>query len=408
MNCAIVDAYGVGRYLAAALKRQGVGAVHVRSEFPDIHLAYRPEDFAVDLQHTGDLDRTARSLREHGVEMVVAGAESGVLLADALSDALGTPGNGMRRPLARRHKYEMVRAVREAGLATADSFASARAEEIVDWALARDRWPIVVKPVMSAGMDHVYFCHSEQDIRSAHAAVVQSRDRYARQNEVALAQEHLDGDEYFVNTVSRGGVHHVVEVWRYEKLLIDGTRSMVASERPVPLSDQAAAEVAAYAMSVLDALELQNGAGHTEVMLTARGPVLVECGARLGGAHVPEVVARCIGTDQVECLAIAIARPSEVIEGRLPGYTIRTAVRHLSLIMPGPGVVPQDDERWAQLRQLRSFSRMVLTQAAGKRIDRTVDLATSPGYVYLCSDDARQVEEDYRTIRKLEEGGLYR
>ncbi len=406
MKCAIVDAYGIGKFLPAALDRYGVTPVHVRSEFPDVHLTYQPEDFTVDIAHHGDVAATAATLRGHGVDFVVAAMESGVLLADALSAELGTPGNGTSRPTSRRDKYEMVRAIAAAGLAAADSISAPDAAEVVAWAQQRDQWPVVLKPVASAGMDHVYFCGSAQDIRTGHAEIMASTDRYGHRNTTVLAQEHLDGDEYFVNTVSRNGVHHLVEIWRYHKHRIDSMRSMVSNEHPVPADDPAAQQVGAYALAVLDALEIRNGAAHTEIMLTAKGPVLVECGARLGGAHLPDVVSRCIGTDQVDRLAWAIARPDEVSAGNAKPYQLLTHVRFMNLMVPRDGVVP-DEAGWAPVRALPSFLEVVVTQPAGTRIERTVDLASSPGYAYLISDDPDQVEADYQRLRELEANGLY-
>ncbi|GGV17763.1 ATP-grasp domain-containing protein [Kitasatospora herbaricolor] len=407
MTTAVVDAYGIARFLPAALRRYGVEYLHVRSQEPDIHLAYRPEDFTVDLQHEGDLAATAARLREHGVDFVVAGAESGVLLADALSAELGTPGNGMTRPASRRDKFAMAAAVKEAGLAAAESLLSASAEETVAWAERLGEWPVVLKPVASAGTDHVFFCDSPQEIRTAHATVLAAVDRYGRRNTQVLAQQFLDGDEYFVNTVSRDGVHHIVEVWRYHDLPKGGGRSIPpAFEHPVPPEDPAARQLGDYVPKVLDALEIRNGSAHTEVMLTARGPVLVECGARLGGAHLPDVVNRAIGTDQVDLLALAIARPERITGRTLPPYRLLTHLRYLNLMSPRDGVVPSE-EAWAEVRALPSFLDMVLTIPPGKPVARTVDLATVPGYLYLSSDDAGQVEADYRRLRQLEADGLY-
>jgi biotin carboxylase len=406
MRCVIVDAYGIGRFLPASLRRYGVEPIHVRSQFPDVHLQYQPEDFTVDIEHDGNIEATAAQLRKQHVDFVVAAMESGVLLADALSAALGTPGNGMTRPAARRDKYEMVQAVSDAGLAAADSFASPAADEIVAWAEARGEWPVVLKPVASAGMDNVHFCHSAGEIRATHASILDASDRYGRRNETALAQEYLAGDEYFVNTVSRAGVHHIVEIWRYHKHQIDSTRSMVSNEHPVPSEDPAAKQVGAYALGVLDALEVHNGAAHTEIMLTVNGPVLVECGARLGGAHLPEIVSRCIGTDQVDLLAQAIARPEEVMASRLPAYRLLNHVRFLNLIVPSDGVIPSE-EGWAPVKALDSFLELIVTQPAGKRIERTVDLASSPGAVYLSADDPTRIEADYARLRELERIGLY-
>lgn len=406
MRCAIVDAYGIGRFLPASLRRYGVDPIHVRSQFPDVHLEYRPDDFSIDVEHDGDVEATAARLREEHVDFVIAAMESGVLLADALSAAAGTPGNGMTRPAARRDKHEMVQAVRDAGLAAAASFASARAEEIVGWAGAHGRWPVVLKPVASAGMDNVHFCHSASDVRAGHAAILAATDRYGQRNVTALAQEYLAGDEYFVNTVSRGGSHHIVEIWRYHKHQIDNTRSMVSHEHPVAFDDPAVRQVGAYALDVLDALEVHNGAAHTEVMLTANGPVLVECGARLGGAHVPEIVSRCIGTNQVDLLALAIAHPEEVTERRLPPYRLLEHVRFLNLIVPRDGVIPSEED-WEPVRALDCFLELIVTQPTGRRIERTVDLASSPGYVYLTDDDPARIEADYQRLRQIERCGLY-
>jgi biotin carboxylase len=400
---AVVDADGMGRHLPAVLRAHGLDAVLVRSQTPDVHLAGSDEP---DVQHDGDLAATAAALGTLGVGFVVAGSESGVLLADELSDALGTPGNGMTRPRARRDKYEMAQAVQEAGLAVAASFATPSGPQAAAWAEGLGSWPVVLKPLASAGTDNVRICHSAEQVAAEHAAIMASADRYGVRNQTVLVQEYLHGDEYFVNTVSRGGVHHLVEVWRYFKRSIAGGRWMYDHEEPVRLDSPGVAGLVDYALAVLDALEIRNGAAHTEVMLTPTGPVLVESGARMGGSHNPDVVSRCIGTNQVECLALAVARPAEVIERRLPTYRPRSYLRYVTLISPDDGVVP-DVDGFAPVRELPSFLEMVLTTPAGRPAPRTVDLATSMGYVYLESDDPAQVDADYRRLRDLEENGLY-
>jgi biotin carboxylase len=398
---AVVDADGIAAHLPAALAAYGLETVRVRSEAPDVHLSGSAE---ADVRHRGDVGATAEALRRLDVGFVLAGTESGVLLADELSAALGTPGNGMTRPRARRDKFEMVAAVREAGLATAASFASPSGEEVAAWAAALGSWPVVLKPLASAGTDNVRICHSAAEVRTEHAAILASTTRYGSRNDTVLAQEFLHGDEYFVNTVSRDGGHHVVEVWRYHKQAIGDEHWMYDYEQPVPLEDPQVAALAEYTLGVLDALEIRNGAGHTEVMLTAAGPVLVESGARMGGSHQPSVVSRCIGTNQVECLALAVARPGEV--ALLPTYRPRSFLRYVTLISPGDGVVP-GDAGFAAVRALPSFVDLVLTTPAGQPVRRTVDLATSVGYVYLEADDPEQVESDYKQLREYELNGLY-
>jgi biotin carboxylase len=403
VRVAVVDADGMGRHLPAALRAHGLDPVLVRSQTPDVHLSGSD---AADLQHDGDLAATSAKLAALDVGFVVAGSESGVLLADELSATLGTPGNGMTRPSARRDKYQMARAVQDAGLAVAASFVTADAQRAAAWAQDLGSWPVVLKPLASAGTDNVRICHSARQVVREHAAIMATVDRYGARNETVLVQEFLHGEEYFVNTVSRDGVHHLVEVWRYHKRAIAGGRWMYDHEEPVRLDSPGVAGLVDYALAVLDALEIRNGAAHTEVMLTPTGPVLVESGARMGGSHKPDVVSRCIGTNQVECLALAIAAPAEVIERRLPIYQPRSYLRYVTLISPDDGLVP-DFDGFAPVRALPSFLEMVLTIPANQPAPRTVDLATSMGYVYLESDDPEQVEADYKQLRAMEENGLY-
>ncbi|WP_127452608.1 hypothetical protein [Streptomyces sp. B29(2018)] len=62
---------------------------------------------------------------------------------------------------------------------------------------------------------------------------------------------------------------------------------------------------------MLDALGIRNSPAHTEVMLTATGLVLIETGARLGGATSPAVVEQHCGMSQTALAAAALATPKD-------------------------------------------------------------------------------------------------
>lgn len=81
---AIVDAYSTGRFLPPVLHRYGVECVHVHSQNPDIRLKFNEDGFVDHLLHDGDLVAMASTLRAYEVSHVIAGTESGVILADQL------------------------------------------------------------------------------------------------------------------------------------------------------------------------------------------------------------------------------------------------------------------------------------------------------------------------------------
>jgi biotin carboxylase len=408
---AIVDAYSTGSYLPAALHRHGTEWVHVHSPKPDVHMTFKADGFVDDIRHDGDVAATASALREYEVSCVIAGAESGVELADRLSAELGTPGNGLSRSTARHNKYDMVMALRDAGLAHAATIVSSDAEDIIGWAETTVGYPIVLKPVASAGADNVMACSSPAQVRAAHEKIIGSADRYGDANTVVLAQEFLEGDEYFVNIVSRDGRHHTVEIWRYYKRRLPGGNFIYDYDEPLSPDDPDAKKLASYTHQVLDALEVRHWASHTEVMLTARGPVLVECAARLGGTdpegQILEINTRCLGANQVELLALAAAKPDEF--DRLPTTTYRLLEhpRTVSLINSLDIGAAPSHEAMAAIRALPSCVHTVLSHPEGQPLPRTIDVATQPGYVYLISDDPAQIAADYQRLREIECDYLY-
>jgi biotin carboxylase len=406
---ALVDAYSMGRHLLPALRRYGVECVHVQSPSPDVHLARLPipEDFVDNVRHTGDVAATAAALRERAVGYVVSAGESGVELADQLAAELGTPGNGMSRPTARRNKYDMVLALRAAGVPHAATTVSADAEEIVAWAEEVAGYPVVLKPVASSGTDNVVACSTPEQVRAVHDKVMASTDRHGKPNTVVLAQEFLDGDEYFVNTVSRDGSHHTVEIWRYHKIRLAGGNIIYDYDEPLAPDDPLARRLESYTYQVLDALEIRQWAAHTEIMVTTRGPVLVECAARFGGGQVPEINTRCFGTNQIELFALAVADPDRLNRMPTMAYELLQHPRDVSLINPRDhGVVPSHEAMGA-IRALPSYAHTLMAHPEGHPLPRTIDVATQPGWIFLISDNPASIRADYEKLRQIERDYLY-
>ncbi|WP_406861083.1 ATP-grasp domain-containing protein [Streptomyces sp. HUAS MG47] len=414
----IIDAYSTGRYLPEALRRHGVRCTHVQSSpgMPDFFLKSFPaESFAADdrLVHdeTGrdglDLDALVGELRSRQPAFVVAGTETGVDLADALTARLGLPGNAFDARRPRRDKYEMAAAVRAHGLRAPDTLRTEHFDTALSWAKAYDRWPLVVKPADSAGTDNVYFCADTVELCTAFDRILRSRNLMGFANRTVVLQEFLAGTEYFANTVSVAGRHHVAEVWRYHKRPGRNGSAIYDYEEPLAPDDPAVVRIRPYLLSVLDALGVRQGPAHSEIMLTDQGPTLIESGARLAGSIIPEVVDRVFGTNHVDLTAEAIAAP-EAFAARMDDEapTLHTNLRYVSLISPAAGrltsVAPFD-----RIRALDSFAALSLGVDTGDLITPTVDSATSPGVCYLVHDDAEQIKRDYEALRAMELEDLY-
>ncbi|MFI9587739.1 hypothetical protein ACIHCQ_39380 [Streptomyces sp. NPDC052236] len=79
----------------------------------------------------------------------------------------------------------------------------------------------------------------------------------------------------------------------------------------------------------------------------------------------------------------------------------------MSLINPSEqGVVPSP-EAMATVRALPSYAHGVMAHPAGHPAPRTIDVATSPGFVHLIPDNPDELASDCEQLRWIEEDGLY-
>jgi len=398
----VVDAYSTGARLAPRFIAAGLDVVHVQSnpnETPFYLDRLRRDDFIANIVHRGDLEATADAVARYDPAFVVVGSEPGVMLSDALSERLGLPSNGTALSRARRDKHEMANALRRAGLRAVEELKTGDVEEAVEWARGRGDWPVVVKPLDSAGTDGVSLCESPDQVRAAFEALLGRPNALQGANEQLLVQEMLRGVQLFTDSISWDGVHHVSECWRDTKIRIRGNLAYDFEELLDARGEQQD-QVIPYVHRVLDALGIRYGPAHTEVMLTRDGPVLVECGARLHGSIRDDVIDRCTPS-HVTVTVDAYLDPSSVKRRAARPYELRAASRCVMLISHQRGRVVSDAGMRA-IEALPSYAGSISLAQPGDVITPTVDLFTCPGIVYLVDPDREVLRRDYERLRELE------
>ncbi|MFE5792300.1 ATP-grasp domain-containing protein [Streptomyces sp. NPDC056503] len=406
MRVLIVDGYSTGSRLAQRLHAAGVECWHTTSmpEVPEYYArSFLPDSYARDLGHREPTEEFTALLRAGALDAVVPSTESGVELAERLTAALGLRGNDPALAGARRNKVLMAAALRRAGVAAPRGEFCETAEAAVAYYRAQGLGEAVVKPADSAGSDHVTLCSTAEEVREATLAILGSGNFFGNPNSGALVQERLRGTEYYINSVSSGGIHRMVETWRYTKTESDAHAPVYDHEEPVPHSSATARLLHAYVREALTALGIRDGAAHSEVMLTASGPVLIETGARLGGGVLPAVAELHFGSSHLSALTDAIlGRPGT----EDPAWGTGGNLRYVSLInrFAGPG----SPRPWARaLLSLESCTDLVAEVPVGAPTPVTADLASSPGYLYLSHSDRKQVISDYEAIRTWESEPFY-
>eukprot|EP00438_Fugacium_kawagutii_P008905 Skav215713 [mRNA] locus=scaffold2573:404420:408425:- [translate_table: standard] len=127
-----------------------------------------------------------------------------------------------------------------------------------------ESFPIIVKPVESAGSDGVKLCHSPSEAEAHFHLLMTSQRKCGSQEAAVLLQEYLRGTEYIVDHVSRDGVHKTTLVWVYDRRPANGAGFVCFGQKCVASDSPVARQLIAYTRGCLDALRITDGATHTE------------------------------------------------------------------------------------------------------------------------------------------------
>ncbi|MGG0418677.1 ATP-grasp domain-containing protein [Priestia aryabhattai] len=400
----IVDAFSTGAALAPQFKRHGYKILHVQSSrdtVKDLLETFKPEDFNKLFIFEENLDQLVHQLEEINIAHIIAGTETGVFLADVLSEKIGVPGNNPGTSILRRNKYKMHEALKLSNIAHAKQGYFHTIGEAITWADEQDIWPLVAKPLDSAGSDSVSFCSNIEELTNACNLILNHKNKLGFKNDGVLIQECLEGQQYFVNAVTLDGKHAITEIWKDKR-----NQGICDIEELLPYEGKVQKEIIEYVRTVLTCLGIEQGPSHTELMFTNRGPVLIESGARMMGTILEEAVVSAIGDSHVTTTVERYASPQKFMRRLENGYTLNKNLFCITLVSNETGIVAENHVL-EKLKSLKSFYRVFHTPQIGEKIYKTVDLFTNPGIIYLLHDSNEQILRDYEEIRKLEKEGEF-
>ncbi|MFH9134344.1 ATP-grasp domain-containing protein [Streptomyces sp. NPDC017524] len=274
---------------AAAL---GLEVVHVQkpSAFdPDV-VEHCSQLLLVDYQDVPTVTALVRALHEQRpFARVFTQTEAAQAVAGHLTDALGLPGNSERTTRLLHDKPALRALLNERGIGPVATVTRPTRAELHDFVKAAGA--AVLKPTMGSGSLGVRRIASVDEVDEAWAW------REAFGLEEFMAEEWLVGKELSVETFSRAGTHTVVAVTGKET-----GQGVVELGHvvPAPLDDGELSAVASTVEALLDAVGLVDGPAHTELILTAAGPRVVESHSRRGGDRINDLVRLVHGVDLEE------------------------------------------------------------------------------------------------------------
>ena len=282
------------------------------------------------LTNFGDEDALRRAITDmvqaHTADLVVhVGREESMVSVAETATLLDSEVNSVSAVRLLTDKLAMRKHLAAADV-SAVAFASAPTRDDVPAALAVVGFPAVVKPTGLSGSRGVFLWCGAND-QHAWLGLV---DAYEYDGPF-IVEEYLRGREYSIETLSVGGEHHVIGIT--EKNLGPAPLFVeLGHVHPAPLAITARAEIEELTVRFLTACGYRTGPAHTEVIVTADGPRIVESQPRLGGDRIPRLVHLSTGLDLERAIFSAL-------DGFAPSTAPHTATAVIRFFAFPPGVV---------------------------------------------------------------------
>lgn len=401
-TCIIVDAYRYSKDYIHYLSKKDRMCIHVQSTpdpIPDLinSSTYNPHDYIANYIYDGVLDHLLFDLMPHTIDAVIPGMESGVALADELSQTLGVKNNIYEKRKARRNKFAMLEQLKADGVRCMKYIRSKKVEEALQWIAQHTTYPVVLKPLESAGTDSVFVCETPDAVKHHFKTIFGNSNCFGLYNDSVLVQEFLQGTEYMINSVSLNGRHHFTDIWKCHKRQIKNHGMIYDREELLSANGDIQNHIKYYLTLVLNSLGYRYGAAHAEIMYTAEGPVLIEVGARVGGNVNCFSHNECLDHNQLEL------NVDSYIDEK--AYQIKTettyrVLKHAMTIL----LSTQQSGTIKKLPILRTIHECAslfwyrLSVKLGDYLKPTRDLFSSPGKIILIHEDKKLLERDYHKL----------
>jgi len=317
-------------------------------------------------------------------------------------------------------KAAMQDQLRKCGVPAAAQTKSGDLQDLLIWAREWNKWPLVAKPSGGVGSEGIFFCRSESDIARAHEEIIGATNPKGIVNSAVALQEFLVGEEYIVDCISHDGKHICVAIWYQGKrrdLPWNSTSIITTYNKLLEPAGDVQDRLVDYTFQMLNAVGFKHGPSHNEIMMTERGPILIEINARMHGVQGPRVIELATGTNKAEYACDIFVGGQEKFNSLYmspPGrflYPVKKQCFQLVLCCPRSGHYQKTLHETIGSLMLPTVVEVLSSKEVGDFQHASIDLPTSPGTVLMVHESLEQLEADMKKIREAEEDekdGIYR
>lgn len=304
--------------LPAILKAKEFGYyVGVADYNPEaIGIPYADEYFNVSTIDIDGVVEVAKHFKPDGI-MTLA-TDMPMRAVAAACRELGLPGISPDTALKATDKAEMIKAFEAHGVEHPWYYVVSD-RSAFDSIVQRASYPCIMKPTDNAGSRGVVLCHDKSElIKGYEYASHESRGG------AVIIEEYLQGPEFSVEVMVVDGVPHVLQIT--DKITTGAPHFVeMGHTQPTSQPQEAKEKIKDLACKAVKAVGINVGPAHVEMILTDKGPKMVELGARMGGDCITtHLVPLSTGIDMVAAtIKLACGEEADIVPKWNKGAAIR-------------------------------------------------------------------------------------
>lgn len=384
-----IQVIGAGKYQLPAIikaKEKGLSVIATDRD-PDAYGRRYADYFEVADVKDGEANLSiARKYQIDGVISIVS--ELGVKTTSYVAKHMGLPGLDSEAAEHVTNKLKMKTRLAEEGIPVAEFTPINRLDDIEE-VIKRRGFPFVLKPVDNAGSRGVMRIDNTVDIEDAF-----KKGLAHSFSGTLIAEDFIDGIEFTIEAISYNREHSILAVSEKKRIPFPHCVSIDLTYPPSVAGD-IQQKIKELVYRTLNALGVDNGASHSEVMIDQKGSLyLVETAGRGGGYGVFSDIIRLVsGVDAVEqSINITMGFPVDLNQ-----RFNNAAVLRFFTLREGKLVAVKNLEK---ARQIKGVYMIDIFIKVGEDIGPIVSDGTRPGMV-ITSAETR--EEAIRIADEVED-----
>ena len=240
----------------------------------------------------------------------------------------------------------------------------------------RINYPCIMKPTDNSGSRGVVLIHNKEELEKEYE-YSQNSSRCG----AVIIEEYLVGPEVSVEVVVYKGVPHVLQIT--DKLTTGAPHFVeMGHSQPSQLPDDTKTKIRDLASRAVLAVGIENGPAHVEMIITDKGPKMVELGARMGGDCITtHLVPFSTGIDMIKA-TIDIACGNE--PDLMPKFEKGSAIRYFDV----PCGIIKNIDGVEEAKRIEGVKEISFTKSVGDTVGEIGSSVDRVGFVIAQSDMA--------------------